>query len=100
MAAPVAIVENVSGSRVVSSTDWEEYGGGRFPETAARATIRRDRRISLNQAAYDLLGQPAAVALLYSMSRRAIGLRAAGQDTVRRFPVRTWGKEGAYIIGA
>jgi hypothetical protein len=84
----------------VSSIDWEEYGGRQFPETAARATIRRDRHLSLNQAAYDLLGRPTEVVLLYSAARRAIGIRVTLEDIGRRFRIRQEGDAPRYVVAA
>ena len=75
------------------SITWEEFGGGSTPKTlAAHVTITQQRYISLNQAAYDLLGCPPAVTLLYDTGGQAIGLRAASEDTAYSHPVYKRGK--------
>jgi hypothetical protein len=85
----------------VESADGDERRGWRVLERAApRVTLRRDRRLSLNQAAYDLLGCPAAVALLYDASRRAIGLRAPPGDTAQHFRVQKQGTSTNYLVDA
>ena len=80
--------------------DWEEYGGGSSPKSRSpRASITRHRRLSLNQAAYRLLGCPARVALLYDARHRAIGIRAVTQEDARAYNVRTQAKGSSYTIG-
>jgi hypothetical protein len=62
----------------VRSQDWEEYrGAGSRNPLAPRVTIIRYSQIHLNRAAYELLGCPAQVLLLYDARHRRIGLRAA-----------------------
>jgi hypothetical protein len=86
---------------VGTSVDWEVFGGWRSSEKGAlRVTLRRDRRLILNTAAYDLLGRPAEVVLLYSATRRAIGIRPTSDDTGRIFRVRQEGKGTRYSVDA
>jgi hypothetical protein len=67
---------------------------------AARVSITRQRCISLNQAAYNLLGCPPAVVLLYAAGGMAIGLRADSEGTAYSFRVRPMGKGTNYLINA
>jgi hypothetical protein len=85
----------------VASADWEVFRGWGASERAApRVALRRDRSLSLNAAAYDLLGRPAEVHLLFSASRRAIGIRAALEDIGQRFHVRQERKDTRYVVEA
>jgi hypothetical protein len=82
-------------------TSWKEFDRGDAAKTlAARVTITRQGYISLNQAAYDLLGRPPAVVLLYDAGGTAIGLRAASEDTAYSFRVQSWGTGTNYFINA
>jgi hypothetical protein len=83
----------------VASAGWEAFRGQLPPEpTAPRVSLRQDRRLSLNQAAYDLLGCPTEVVLLYSAARRAIGIRVTPENIGRRFHVRQEGDAARYVI--
>jgi hypothetical protein len=83
------------------SINWKEFDGSDAAKIlAARVSITRQRCISLNQAAYNLLGCPPAVVLLYDAGGTAIGLRAASEDTAYSFRVQSWGTGTNYLINA
>jgi len=72
------------------SERWMEFQGGpcRARQGEPRVTLSNRGVMLLNKTAYEVLGMPAAVKLLYDEDRRVIGL--APQD-IRRpnaFPVR------------
>lgn len=84
----------------MSSITWQEFGGEAANTLAARVSITRHRCISLNQAAYNLLGRPPAVLLLYHREGTAIGLRAVSEDTAYSIRVRPQGKGTTYRVNA
>jgi hypothetical protein len=82
------------------SRRWEEYQGwhSRKP-SVPRATITRYPRLTLNQAAYKLLGSPTQVLLLYDARHQLIGLRAAAQADPHSYCVRKQTRGGTnYIV--
>lgn len=75
----------------------------RTPPPPAQATITIQGRgiLSLNRTAYDLLGHPKAVELLFDPAERIMGLRAvdvAGEDS---YPLRSAGKtDTTFLVSA
>ena len=58
-------------------------------------TIQRGGRVmTINRVAYEMLGSPAAVELLYSQKNRAIGLREVSKKEPFAFPLRPQGRKG------
>src|SRR4051812_18291260 len=57
-------------------------------------TLQTKGPISLNQAAYELLGSPEAVELLYSRSQHVIGMRPAEAGSPYAIPVRPQSRGG------
>lgn len=55
---------------------------------APSVTIQRKGIISINRAAYALLGSPKAVELLYDKDRRIVGLRASDDSIPHAYEVR------------
>ena len=53
------------------------------------ATIQKRGLISLNHAAYEMVGSPEAVELLWDADRRVIGLRPASPTSVNAYPARS-----------
>ena len=56
--------------------------------TVPSATIQKRGMISLNRAAFNLIGAPSAVQLLWDEERRVIGLQAAAIDSPNAYPAR------------
>lgn len=54
--------------------------------------------MSLNRAAYEALGSPEAVELLYARADRTIGLRAGDPGALHTYPIRRQG--GARMLTA
>lgn len=50
---------------------------GQVKESGPTLTLRADGRVSINRAAFELLGRPALVELLYDKGRAVLGLRAS-----------------------
>jgi len=58
-------------------------------------TIQREGRVmTINRAAYEMLGSPEAVELLYSRENRVIGLRKVSKKEPYAFPLRPQGRKG------
>lgn len=55
------------------------------------ATVLVGGNISLNRAAYEALGQPDAVELLYDRDARIIGLRPVPREVPHAFPLQSRG---------
>jgi hypothetical protein len=55
-------------------------------------TIQRRGTLSINRAAFEALGSPLAVELLFDASNQILGLRATSVDAERAYPVRGVGK--------
>lgn len=54
-------------------------------------TMQRKGPFSFNQAAFELMGSPEAVELLYDEDTKRIGFRPVAPDRPRAFPVRAQG---------
>jgi hypothetical protein len=68
-------------------------------------TIQRSGRVmTINRAAYEMLGSPEAVEMLYSKKNRVIGLREVSKREPFAFPLRSQGRKGAqpsnYLVAA
>lgn len=58
-------------------------------------TIQRGGRVmTINRAAYEILGEPDAVELLFSKKHRIIGLREVSKTEPFAFPLRAQGRKG------
>lgn len=78
---------------------WEEFDRRSAPSPRTpTVTIQRKGMLSLNRAAYDLLGGAKSVTLMYNRDRRAIGLRPCAPDNPRAYPVRIQGNGATYIV--
>lgn len=55
---------------------------------APSVTIQRKGIISINRAAYALMGEPATVELLYDKDRKVVGLRGADESVPHAYEVR------------
>ncbi|MBX6765165.1 MAG: hypothetical protein K6T51_10995 [Rubrobacteraceae bacterium] len=61
-------------------------------------TIQRSGNFSLNKAAYDLLGSPEAVELLFDRERQLVGFRKTDPDNPRAFGLRAQGKNAVSFM--
>jgi len=64
------------------------------PSSEPLITIQRKGIFSLNRAAYDALGTPDAVELLYDRESRLIGIRKVAKSVGHAYTVRAFGKSG------
>ncbi len=63
-----------------------------------RLAIQKGGAISLNRAAFEQLGEPGFVVLLYNRERRAIALRRSTSDVPYRYPVRKQKESPSYLV--
>ncbi len=61
-------------------------------------TLQKKGIISLNKAAFDAMGQPKAVKLLFDRAARIIGFRPVPVETANAYPVRKQGESPTYLI--
>ena len=62
--------------------------------------LQRRGVLSLNRAAYELLGEPAAVERLFDRAGPRIGIRSVAGDTPHAYRVRKQPGSATYLIGA
>lgn len=80
--------------------DFEEFSRKSAPIGAKPyVTIQRRGAISLNRTAFDSLGKPQAVKLLYDRKQRVIGLRPTELGIEGAYPVRTQASSNWLIAG-
>jgi hypothetical protein len=60
--------------------------------------------MTINRAAYEMLGSPEAVELLYSKTNRVIGVKQVSKTEPYAFPLRAQGRKGQdpsnYLVAA
>ena len=89
----------------VDLAGFEEFDRSAAPAPSTPfVTIQRKGLLSLNRGAYEALGRPAAVTLLYHREQRIVGLRPAEPTNPRAYPLRRQGgKAGgsqSYLVAA
>ena len=65
--------------------------------TEPMVTLQRKGPISLNRAAYEALGEPSAIELLFDRQAKIVGLRGASPRKADAYTVRTVGK-GTFLV--
>ena len=68
-------------------TSWEPFTGGpymRQPHTFVRVTLCTKKTLYLSKPAYEALGKPRAVELLFNEQLNAIGIRPSSLTRVGR----------------
>ncbi len=66
--------------------------------TQATVSIQKKGNFALNQVAYEMLGQPEAVELLFKRTERIMGLRAVTKDMRHGYPVRKQQNSQSYLL--
>ena len=78
---------------------FETFKRQRFkPGTQPFVTIQRKGVLSLNRAAFDALGDPEAVELLYDRENRSIGMRKVDSSVEHAYTVRSFGKGSTWLV--
>jgi len=61
-------------------------------------TFQRRGTVSLNSAAYQALGEPETVELLFDRERKLMALNKVPSDTTHAYPVRPFGKGNTFLV--
>ncbi len=65
-----------------------------------RVAIQSRGNISMNLAAFQQLGEPQAVILMFDKDSRAVGMRSVPIETKHAFPIRRQPNSKSFVIGA
>jgi hypothetical protein len=81
---------------------FEKFTGRAVPASRKipRIAIQTRGNMSLNKAAYEALGSPPAVFLLFNKTTRAVGLQPTKLEEAHSYPVRKQPGSESYMIGA
>ena len=81
---------------------FEEFTARKGPSGSRRPRvgIQRSGKISLNRVAFEHLGEPSFVVLMFDRERQAIGLRAAKEDVPYAYSVNRQDPYDSYRISA
>ena len=63
-------------------------------------TIQRQRNLSLNAAAFEALGEPSHVVLLFNEGERMIGIKPAAADVDHAYAVRKQARSNSWLFSA
>lgn len=86
--------------RPMPDDGFEIYVKGSTPPTRGpRISILKRGAISFNEAAFGMLGSPAAVQLLFNTESRVVGVRAVEEQHPSAHPVRTNQGARSYVVG-
>lgn len=78
---------------------WEVFDKRATPATPEpMVTIQKDALISFNRAAYEALGEPEAVELLYDRTDKIIGMRPTNKHSKHAYTVRKQGSSSSYLV--
>ncbi len=78
---------------------WEEFTRRGAPVIdKPLVTIQKSGSLGLNRAAYEALGQPSYVVLMFNQAEQLIGIRVADQDTPHAYPLRKQQQSESYLI--
>lgn len=81
------------------SDDFELFTGRAIPVVErAMVTIQRKGTMSLNHAAFQALGEPAAVAMFFNKAKRIVGIRAIDPAESYAYPVRKQAASRNYVL--
>lgn len=82
--------------------DFKEFRGRATPTVnEPMATVQKGgKSISLNRAAYELIGDPSHVVLLYDEKRQVIGMRPSDGDVRWAYPVKKQGRSVSYLVSS
>jgi len=82
--------------------EWEEFAGGPNEPTNARihVTLNKKNNLLINKKAFEVLGSPAAVKLLYERRMQTIGVRAAAPGEEKAFPLKRHPRGSHHLISA
>lgn len=81
--------------------NWEVYSRqGRNASSEPLVSIQRTGSLALNKAAYDAIGKPEAVQLLFDRQEQLIGLRPAARGDENAYVVRRQERSSTHLVAA
>ncbi len=86
----------------VNQSDWELFtrrGAPRRKDVAA-VSIQKQGGFNINRVAYERLGQPDAVELLYNRRQNRVGIRPAAPGVEHSYPIRHQDNSGSFLFSA
>src|SRR3954466_7596810 len=78
--------------------NFEVFKGQRVVRNAPAVTLQRTGLVSLNRAAFEALGEPEAVELLFDRDHWVIGMRPTCLDCAYAHPVRKQSTGSGFVI--
>ena len=65
-----------------------------------RVALQTRGNMSMNEAAYKALGEPAAVLLMFDRETKAVGLQPTAIETKHAYPIRKQPNSKSFMVGA
>ena len=94
-------IRSLKESNIMSNDEWEVFTGRSKPVVKHPVVSVQTRgNISFNRLAYETLGQPAALELLFNVKSNAFALRPADPNQHTSYPVRKQPNSISYLISA
>ena len=79
--------------------DFEEFTGrARPPGGRPFVTLQKRGNLAMNRAAFDALGRPAEVRLLFDRGRRVIGIAPSGEAAPHAYRMRKQQRSDSYSV--
>jgi hypothetical protein len=81
-------MESHEGDSRVSNSGWTLFDRKSQPKTREpRITLQASGNFSFNEAAYNALGRPEFIEMLYHEGKQLIGFRAASEKSAHAYPI-------------
>ncbi len=94
-----AAAANPAGPGDPAAAGWEEFTRrSTATTTKALLTIQSGGNFGLNLAAYELLGRPERVVLLFDRGRQRLGLRKADEGVRHSYPVKAQSAKASFVV--
>jgi hypothetical protein len=86
----------------MSKFNFEEFTLRNTPisDKVMRVSLHKKGNFSLNKAAFEALGNPKAVTLLFDKEKKVVGLRPVNPEVRHAYSVRTQNNSKSHLIGA
>jgi hypothetical protein len=74
---------------LADNNEWVLFDRRAQPKTRKpRVTLQAAGTFSMNEAAYDALGRPEHVEMLYNEKKKLVGFRATGEESAHSYPIK------------
>jgi hypothetical protein len=76
-------------TQLADTSGWTLFDRKSQPKTnAPRVTLQAAGTFSMNEAAFEALGRPAQVEMLYHEGEQLVGFRPAGEESAHSYPIK------------